>query len=215
MLKILLAEDQVLLRESLKVLLEQEDDLQVVGCASNGREAFELCESLAPDIVLMDILMPECDGVEGTRLIKAKYGSIKVLILTTFDNQENVYAALQSGADGYILKEISSKDLVLAIRNTAKGFGIIHKKTYDQIVNHFQSHTTESSTSGNPVVNLSERELQIIRWIVEGKSSREIADILYLGEGRVKNIITELLKKLNVKDRVQLVVYAIKNNLIT
>jgi DNA-binding NarL/FixJ family response regulator len=215
MIKILIADDQSLFCNSIKFLIEQEKDMEVVGCAINGREAFELCPKLKPDIVLMDILMPGYDGVEGTRLIKSEYDSIKVIILTTFGDQQNVAAALSNGADGYILKEISPEDLILAIRNVAQGFGIIHKKTYDTIVSQFHS----SSLPVNPPplsieVALTERELQVIRYIANGKDNQEIAQLLYIGVGRVKNIVTGILKKLQIKDRAQLVVFAIKNNLI-
>ncbi|HEX3046256.1 MAG TPA: response regulator transcription factor [Bacillota bacterium] len=214
MIKILIADDQTLFCDSLKFLIEQEEDMQVVGCAADGREAYEFCAKLCPDIVLMDIVMPGCDGVEGTRLIKTEYDSIKVIILTTFSDQQNVTAALANGADGYILKEISSEDLILAIKNVAQGFGIIHKKTYNAIVNQFHSGGLLESNPINMDAVLSERELQVIRYIASGKDSQEIAELLYIGVGRVKNIVTGILKKLQVKDRAQLVIYAIKKNLI-
>jgi DNA-binding NarL/FixJ family response regulator len=211
-MKILLADDQALFCDSLKFLLEQEKTIEVVGCVNNGREAFESCKKTEPDLVLMDIMMPECDGVEGTRLIKTNYPKIKVLILTTFNDQPNLAAALANGADGYILKEISAQDLLFAVKNTAHGFGVIHKKLYGNIVSQFQVNGSTPKISES--IALSKRELQIIRLVTEGKENREIAKSLYLGEGRIKNIITGILKKLQVKDRTQLAVYAVKNNLV-
>lgn len=211
--RILIADDQALFCDTLKFLLEQDQNIEVVGCVNNGRAAFEFCREMEPDIVLMDIRMAECDGVEGTRLIKTKYPKIKVIILTTFDDQPTLAGALSNGADGYILKEISAADLLLAIKNTAQGFGIIHKKMYGNIVTQFQvNRSIRPSSAGE--VTLSNREIQIIRLVTEGKENREIAKSLYLGEGRVKNILTGILKKLQVKDRTQLAVYAIKNNLV-
>jgi DNA-binding NarL/FixJ family response regulator len=162
----------------------------------------------------MDLVMPECDGVEGTRLIKTANKSIKVIILTTFNLQQKITAALANGADGYILKDISAEDLMQAIKNAANGFGIIHKKTYNSIVNQFQSAAVPVNPPSTSEVVLSEREIEIIRYIAYGKNNQEIGQLLYLGAGRIKNIVTGIQKKLNVKDRAQLVMYAIKNNLI-
>ncbi|MCX7922218.1 MAG: response regulator transcription factor [Clostridia bacterium] len=219
MIKVLIVDDQLILKESLKYIIEQDNDIEVVGCAENGKAALQMCDKFLPDVVLMDIMMPVCDGVEGTKLIKRKHSSIKVIILTTFSDDANISKALENGADGYILKEITPEELVMAIKNVAKGFGIIHKKTYNAIVRQLNSANNEpehiikeEKTKAN--IELTDREIVIIRSIVEGKSNREIAAELYLTEGRVKNIITEILAKLKLKDRIQLVVYAVKNNLV-
>ena len=128
MIKVLIVDDQIILRESLKFIIEQDTDINVVGLAGNGAEAFSLCGKLKPDVVLMDIMMPDCDGVEGTRLIKSKYESIKVIILTTFNDEKNVSRAIKSGADGYVLKDISPEQLILAIKSVFNGFSIMQAK---------------------------------------------------------------------------------------
>ncbi len=127
MIKVIIADDQLLLTESFKSIIERDPDITVMGCADNGLEAFKLCEKSLPDLVLMDIKMPEYNGIEGTRMIKEKYPQVKVLILTTFEDDQNMYEALKKGADGYILKEITPEELIQAIKNTVKGFGIFSK----------------------------------------------------------------------------------------
>jgi DNA-binding NarL/FixJ family response regulator len=213
MIKLLLAEDQKVLRESLKIILSQDPELEVIGCAANGSEALLIVEEKRPDIILMDIKMPVCDGIECTKLIKEKYPQIKIVILTTFDNDENVRKALVNGADGYILKEIDPEELIMIIKNTMKGLQVIHHNAYDKILK--QLHNRKSKSNDSPDnIDLSEREMEIIRLIIQGKSNKEIAASLFLSETRVKSLITKILKEFNVADRTQLVVYAMKNNII-
>ncbi|MCX7708591.1 MAG: response regulator transcription factor [Clostridia bacterium] len=215
MIKVVIADDQVILRESLKFIVEQDPEIEVVGCAGNGREALKQCDQLIPNIVLMDIMMPGCDGVEGTRLIKEKYSSIKVLILTTFNDDENISKALKNGADGYILKDIKPEELILAIKSVARGLGIIHKNAMSSVVKQFNSNQeTGTQKDLNINVELTEREIGIIKLIVDGNNNKEIASELFLTEGSVKNIITGILAKLKLKDRTQLAVFAVKNNLV-
>ena len=215
MIKILIVDDQKLLRESLKNIIEHDDEIDVAGCAENGYEALRMCDELLPDLVLMDIKMPVCDGVEGTKLIKARYSNIKVIILTTFDDDENVSRALEIGADGYILKDVSPEELILIIKNAAKGFYIISNKTYGTIAKQFnKNNEAKADGKSDKGVVLNDTELYIIRLIAEGKNNREIASIVFLSEGRVKNIISEMFSKLKLRDRYQLLSYAYKNNLI-
>lgn len=215
MIKVVIVDDQVILRESLKFIVEQDSEIEVAGCAGNGREALKLCDQLLPNIVLMDIMMPGCDGVEGTRLIKEKYSSIKVLILTTFNDDENIKKALKNGADGYILKDIKPDELILAVKSVAKGLGIIHRDAMNSVVKQIDSNNDiQEHKDAVMDVDLTEREISIIKLIVDGSSNREIALTLYLTEGSVKNIITGILAKLKLKDRTQLAVYAVKNNII-
>lgn len=215
MIKVVIADDQVILRESLKFIIEQDSDIQVAGCAGNGREALQLCDRLLPNIVLMDIMMPGCDGVEGTRLIKEQYNSIKVLILTTFNDDENIAKALKNGADGYVLKDIKPDELILAVKSVAKGMSIIHKTAMDSMVKQFNTgNVSRKSKEATPAIDLTEREISIIKLIVDGNNNREIASGLFLTEGSVKNIITGILAKLNLKDRTQLAVFAVKSNLV-
>ncbi|HEX2953795.1 MAG TPA: response regulator transcription factor [Bacillota bacterium] len=214
MIKTIVVDDEIILRESLKRLIEFDNEISVVGCGGNGFEAVELCETFTPEIVLMDIIMPNCDGIEGTRLIKAKFPSIKVLILTTFDDDENIAKALQNGADGYVLKSITPDDLVLAIKSVAKGMGIMHKKIFNTVAKQFEAGENNGAKVSVPPGNLSPRELSLLRYIVHGKSNKEIAAELFLAEGTVKNLVASLLEKLALKDRTQLAVYAVVNHLV-
>jgi DNA-binding NarL/FixJ family response regulator len=213
MIKILLAEDQKVLRESLKIILTQDPELEVIGCAANGTEALSIAEEKLPDIILMDIKMPGGDGIECTQLIKAKYPQIKIVILTTFDNDEHVEKALLHGADGYILKDIDPEEIIIVIKNTMKGLQVIHHNAYHKILKQLQVNKLEADAGlGN--IDLNNREIEIIRLIVQGKSNKEIAASLFLSETRVKSLITKILEKVHVEDRTQLAVYAMKNNVI-
>lgn len=219
MIRILLAKDPWLDRSGLQAAIEADGEIQVVGSAGNGREALELCGRLGPDVVVMDMFMPECDGIQGTRLIKTKYPFIKVLILTCFSCRENILKALSNGADGFIINEAASEELLLAIKGVNHGFGLIHNKIYSQMIHYFRgepekNNTPEIAEPGIAIGNLSEREREMIRHIMEGKNNRELSRIFYLSEGRVKNLITGILKKLGVKSRAQLVVYAMKHKMV-
>ncbi|QNU67167.1 response regulator transcription factor [Ruminiclostridium herbifermentans] len=215
MIKVLLADDQLLFREGVKKILEQDKEITVVGCAENGKEAFKLCEQLSPDVVLMDIEMPVCDGVEGTKLIKSKCMRTKVVMLTVFNDDEKIQNALNYGADGYILKDINQEKLVLTVKGVAAGLGIMHKDTYSNIIKKVNSHSKISIIENKGLnVELSNRELSIIRLIVDGKSNKEIAESIYLTEGSVRNVISGILKKLNLKDRTQLGILAVKSGII-
>jgi DNA-binding NarL/FixJ family response regulator len=213
MIKVLLAEDQKVLRESLKIILTKDPEITIIGCAADGAEALAIVEEKLPDVVLMDIKMPVCDGLECTRLIKEKYPQIKIVILTTFDNDENVEKALTYGADGYILKEIDPEEIITIIKNTMKGLQVIHHDAYSKILKQFHANKLNSEDTP-PNIDLTEREIEIIRLIVQGKSNKAIAVSLLISETRVKSLITQILKKFNVEDRTQLAVYALKNNII-
>jgi len=215
MIKVVLADDQLILREGIKKILEQDKDIKVVGCAENGREALKLCQKFMPHVVLMDIGMPICDGLEGTRLIKTMCKDIKVIILTVYDDDERIQTALNYGADGYLLKEIGEEELILSVKGVAAGLGIMYKKTYSNVVKKINSLSKISIIENKGLnVFLSEREKSIIRLIVDGKSTNEIAKILHLTEGSVRNAISGILKKLDLKDRTQLGVFAVKHDIV-
>ena len=215
MIKVIIVDDQVILRESLKYIIEQDAEIQVLGFAGNGREALKLCDEVLPDVVLMDIMMPGSTGIEGTRLIKEKYRSIKVLVLTTFNDDENITKALQNGADGYVLKDIKPDELILAVKSIAKGLSIINKNALHSVVNSIEKVNSGDSVKTKELeINLTEREIAIVGMIVDGKNNKEIAQDLHYTEGSVKNAITGILAKLNLKDRTQLAVFAVKNNLV-
>ncbi|TYQ15232.1 UNVERIFIED_CONTAM: LuxR family two component transcriptional regulator [Acetivibrio alkalicellulosi] len=215
MINVLLVDDQVILRESLKFIIEQDEDINVIGLAGNGNEALKLCEKLKPDVVLMDIMMPECNGVEGTKLIKSKFNTIKVIILTTFNDEENISKALKNGADGYVLKDLSPDELIMAVKSVSKGFSIMHHSALNTLTCKKEaSQSSKPTVSPKIDVNLTDRELTIISLIVDGKSNKEIAETMFITEGTVKNTISHILDKLSLKDRTQLAVFAVKNNIV-
>lgn len=204
---ILIADDDALIRDSLKIIFELEDDFKVVGLATNGEEALKMCETLHPSIVLMDIRMPVLDGVLGTKLIKDKYPSIKVMILTTFRDDEYIKEAVKNGAQGYILKNQSSDSIIQSIRAVSKGNMVLETqvaKTLSSMIN----------TKKNKILkcdNLTSREFDILSLIGDGLSNKEIAQKLYLTEGTVRNYVTVLLEKFKLRDRTQLAIYYVKN----
>lgn len=210
MIKILLVDDQNLIRQGLKALLELESDLEVVGEAENGEIALHLVEQLQPDVVLMDIRMPVMDGVAATREIQRRFAKIKVLVLTTFDDDEYVKAALHNGAMGYLLKDTPSEELAVAIRAVHKGYtqlgpGIVKKLLTQQIPNL----TSTQSLSPPPILaELTPREKEVLRLIATGANNREIAQTLYISEGTVKNHVTNILNRLNLRDRTQAAIFA-------
>jgi DNA-binding NarL/FixJ family response regulator len=215
MIRVLIVDDQALLRESLRFLVEQDPGIQVIGTVANGNEAAEFCAATPPDVVLMDIMMPECDGVAGTRLIKNRHPEIRVMILTTFGESERVVEAMQSGADGYMLKDVEPNALIQAIRSQAAGLPVMHPRIFEMLrcgqPGGDVAPTDAGATNG---IRLTDRELDVVRMIVDGKSNKEIGTLLHLSEGTVKNMITAILTKFKLKDRTQLAVLAVKQHLI-
>ncbi|MDE5582546.1 MAG: response regulator transcription factor [Ruminococcus sp.] len=208
MIKIIIADDVRILRTGLKAIFMQADDIEVVGEAENGQEAFEMCVKLHPDVVLMDMRMPDFDGGFGIKKIKSYFKDIRVLVLTTFDDKETVEKAVASGADGYILKEMDSEKIINSIRSVADGITVFCDNVFRSIRMEFYSmHESKK-------FDLTERERDFLRLICEGCDNREIASRLFLAEGTVRNGISRLLEKLSLKDRTQLAVFAIKNNII-
>lgn len=209
MIKIGIVDDQFILREGLKYIIESDSDFEVVGCATNGQEAMALCEHYQPDLILMDIIMPEVDGVEATQLIKAKYGArIKVVILTSFSDDDYIVKAIANGADGFILKDIQPMDLFRTIKSTVAGLSIIEEGSLSSMVKQLKT------TREIPQIKLTDREKSVLRLIVEGKGNKEIALALFLTEGTIRNIVSGILRKLDLRDRIQLAIYAVKNELV-
>jgi DNA-binding NarL/FixJ family response regulator len=215
MISVVLADDQRIMSEGIKLILEGDKEIKVVGLASNGLEAFNLCEELLPDIVLMDIAMPVNDGIAGAKLIKNKFNSIKIIILTGCKDAENILSAMNYGANGYMLKDINPEELIMTVKSVALGLNVMHKDVIFSVTEHVNTNgITSKVTKGSFDRCINEREISIIRHIVEGMENREIARSLYMSEGTIKNTISGILKKLNLKDRIQLVVYVIKNGLV-
>ena len=202
--RVLLVDDQALFREALATLLDVRDDVEVVGDAADGDEALRRAAELAPDVVLMDLRMPELDGIAATRRLRAQLPEVRVLALTTFDTDEEVFAALRAGAVGYLLKDVSSQRLVEAVEAAARGESVLQPSVAAKVVARVAALPDDAVPRPRPpVVPLSERELAVVRLLAEGRSNREIAADLYLAEGTVKNHVTALLGKLGARDRTQ------------
>lgn len=207
-IKILVVDDQKLIREGLKILLEMEDSFTVIGEASNGEEAVDLYIKLRPDIVLMDIQMPVMNGVHAIKKIKGIDESAKIIILTTFDDDQYVFDGLKSGAMGYILKDISSEKLYETIRTIYKGGAFIEPSITKKILSEISK--IERAPKGDTFLleELSSREKEILSLIAKGYTNQEIADKLFLSVGTIKNYVTNILQKMEVKDRTEAVIKA-------
>ncbi len=208
MIRVLLVDDQTLIRQGIRLLLEIEADIQVVGQAADGREAIRQVEALQPDVVLMDVRMPEMDGVAATRELGAHFPDAKIIILTTFEDDETVFDALKAGARGYLLKDISSEEMAAAVRKVAAGEALIEPRITRKVLAEFSR--LAAATGGKPAagalpVPLTDRELEVLRALAHGLSNREIAGQLVITEGTVKNHVSNLIDKLGVRDRTQAV----------
>ena len=213
MIRVLIADDQELIRQSLSFVLDAQADIAMVGTASNGREAIELVRKEKPDVVLMDIRMPEVDGVECTRLIKTAHPQIKVIILTTFDDDEYVFGALRYGASGYLLKGVSVEELANAVREVVRGGSIIMPGVASKALEMFARMARGSMqipVDTQQTASLQENEWKVIREVGCGKSNKEIAATLCLSEGTVRNYLSSVLSKLDLRDRTQLAIWAVQ-----
>ncbi|RIK33986.1 MAG: DNA-binding response regulator [Chloroflexi bacterium] len=207
-IKILLADDQALFREGLRLLLSTQPDLEVVGEAHNGEEALRLAASLQPHVVLMDMRMPVLDGVEATRRLAERQPACRVIVLTTFDDDELVFDGLRAGAVGYLLKASSSARLLEAIRSVARGESILEPAITAKVVAEFARLANQRPRLPPLAEPLSERETEVLRLVARGATNREIAAALTLAEGTVRNHLTNILGKLGVSDRTQAAVKA-------
>jgi DNA-binding NarL/FixJ family response regulator len=204
-IRVLLVDDQALFREGMETLLSVHKDIQVVGQASNGQEAVEVAVKVQQGVVLMDVRMPVLDGVRATRRLKEALPQCKVIVLTTFDDDEYVFDALRAGAVGYLLKDVASAQLVEAIRAVARGQSILEPSVAAKVIAEFTrvSSLVPAAQMEQLVEPLSERELEILALIARGASNKEIAGQLFIAEGTVKNHVTHILGKLGVRDRTQ------------
>ena len=218
MIRVMLVDDQQLIRQGIKMLLMSEDDLDVAAEASNGREALERIEYTRPDVVLMDVRMPVMDGVTATRHITETHPEIGVIILTTFDDEAYIFEGLRAGARGYLLKDISSEEMAEAIRVVAKGGALIQPSITRKVLSEFARLSTPAAPQPSKPAPLPEpltdRELEVLRCIASGLSNREIADKLVITEGTVKNHVSNLIAKLAVRDRTQALLKAKELGLI-
>jgi DNA-binding NarL/FixJ family response regulator len=211
-IRVLVVDDQSMVRAGFRMLLAEEDDIEVVAEASNGREALDKAARFHPTVVLMDIRMPELDGLEATRRILATDPTARILILTTFDLDEYIYEGLRAGASGFVLKDDPPEQLIAAIRTVAAGDALLSPSVTRRVINRF-THIPRP-TPPPELDELTSRERDILRLIAEGLSNAEIGERLYISETTVKTHVTHVLQKLNLRDRVQAVVLAYQSGLV-
>ncbi len=218
MIKVLIADDQELIRQSLQIVLSTQEGIQVTDSAANGREVIRSVGLIRPDVILMDIRMPEMDGVQCTQRIKEMYPDIRIIILTTFDDDEYVYSALKYGASGYLLKGISMSELVEAIRKVHSGSAMLNPDVADKMVRFF-SRMARGNGSAIQVdeklyADLSRTEWRVVKQVGQGLSNKEIAAELFLSEGTVRNYLSSILGKLQLRDRTQLAIWAVQSGAV-
>lgn len=217
MIKILIADDQELIRQSLSIILGNEQDFEVMDAVSNGIEVIRSVRKNKPDVILMDIRMPEMDGVVCTQIIKENYPAIKIIILTTFDDDEYVFNALKNGASGYLLKGVSMKELAEAVRKVYEGTAMINGDIASKVVKLFSKMAKSNITiqvDDNNSKSLKETEWRMISLIGSGLSNKEISARMNLSEGTVRNGLSVILSKLELRDRTQLAIWAVQTGAV-
>jgi DNA-binding NarL/FixJ family response regulator len=215
-LGILIADDQALVRAGFRMILEAEEDMEVVGEAADGREAVAEAQRLRPDVVLMDVRMPDVDGLDATRRLLGDDGSdAKVVMLTTFDMDEYVYDALRAGASGFLLKDVPPEQLVAGIRAVASGDALLAPSVTRRVIEEFVRRPPDSMRTAPPeLAELTERELEVLKLMARGLANAEIAQELFISETTVKTHVAHILMKLELRDRVQAVVFAYESGLV-
>ncbi|RXZ84815.1 DNA-binding response regulator [Paenibacillaceae bacterium] len=210
MIRILLAEDQLLVRQGLKMMIEMDEEMRVTGEAANGQEAVALCERNTFELVIMDIRMPEMNGLEAARRIRERCPDSKILMLTTFNDDQYALEALKLGANGYLLKDAEPEALIRSIRSCLAGGLSLQDNVAAKVIPRLLKSSEEKQVDAS----ITPRELSIVRKVGEGRSNREIADELSLSIGTVKNHISQIMDKLDLRDRTQLAIYAIRHNVV-
>ena len=213
-IKILLADDHVVVRQGTKELLEQEKDLEVVAEASDGREAVDLALEHRPDIIIMDISMPVLNGIEATKIIKSSMPAAAILVLSAYDDDEYVFALLEAGAAGYLLKNVRADELVDAVRAVSAGESVLHPSIARKVVNHF-SHKRDEQEAEDAADRPTERELQVLKLAAKGLSNREIGEQLFISVRTVQVHLTNLFGKIGVGSRTEAVLYGLRQGWLT
>ncbi|MFI7492740.1 response regulator [Micromonospora echinaurantiaca] len=216
-IKVLLADDEALVRSGFKVLLDLEDDIMVVGEATNGTEAVERARATRPDVVLMDIRMPKLDGIQATTQITATHGleQVRVLILTTYDTDEYVFEALQAGASGFLLKDAGPAELLHAIRVVAAGEALLAPRITRRLIGQFTARRTAARAAEDRLAVLTQREREVLALVGQGLSNNEIGAELFLSPATARTHVSHAMAKLGARDRAQLVVIAYQTGLVT
>lgn len=207
-IKVLIADDHHVVRRGLMFFLKTQKDIEIIGEATNGQEAVELVSKLNPDVVLMDLSMPILDGVMATKAIRETNPKVKIIILTSYADQDHVIPAIRAGASGYQLKDIEPDELVRTIRDVLKGESKLHPKVTSHVMTHLSG---QSSLQQKKLDELTKREKDVLNELVKGKSNKEIASALFITEKTVKTHISNILSKLQLSDRTQAAIYAVKN----
>ncbi|MBW4534843.1 MAG: response regulator transcription factor [Pleurocapsa minor HA4230-MV1] len=208
MIRVLLVDDQELVCQGLRAMLNLESDIQVVGVANNGQVAIEQVEALEPDVILMDIRMPVMDGREATRIISQRFPEIKVLVVSTFDEDDYIAHSIKAGAKGYLLKDMPVEELAQAIRLVARGYSQMGPGLMEKMFDGIVSNRSDTEPEQPELAELTAREIDVLNLIGTGCTNREIAQQLYIAEGTVKSHVTHILNRLNLRNRAQIAIYA-------
>jgi len=213
MINVIIADDQKLVREGIKMILGLYEEINILGEAENGQQLIALLENLQPDVILMDVRMPIMDGVQATKIIKDKYKNVKVIILTTFNDDEYIFKAIKYGADGYLLNDSGSEYIIKAIKSVYNGAMLLDPDVTAKVVKAFNSITNdnlssnESDNLNHKLDVLTPREIDVAKLIAQGKNNKDICNILFLTEGTIKNYVTRILGKLSLNSRTELALF--------
>lgn len=213
-LRVLLVDDHALFREGIKSLLDSRPDIEVVGCAGDGHEAIALARETTPDVILMDIEMPRCDGLEATRQIKREFPDIKIVALTVVDNDKTIFEAIKSGAQGYLLKDLEAYQLYDMLESLRQGSAPLSGSVAARILEEFTRGEPATNKNAQNVDPLTDRERDVLELLVTGKSNAEIAEELVVTENTVKTHLANILTKLHLRNRIQAAVYAVSQGLV-
>lgn len=213
-IRLLICDDQAIVCEGLRAILEPIAQIEVVGVAHNGVEALELTRTTQPDLVLMDLKMPRLNGIQATKTLRTQFPTVRVLVLTTYDDDDWVLDALRAGAAGYVLKDTPQEDLIKAIQATMQGWNPIDPQVAGKLLKHMAQQPTPTLPDSDLLNQLSEREQTVLRLLATGLSNADIAQTLFLSDGTVKNYVSTIFSKLNVTDRTQAAILAIRAGLV-
>jgi len=219
MINVILVDDQQIVREGIKMILSLDDEINVLREAENGRQLLEILQETRPDVILMDVRMPIMDGVEATRIVKERHNDIKVIILTTFNEDEYIFKGIKNGADGYILKDAGSEDIIKAIKTAYNGNMLLNPEVASKIVRAFNSLSIDKQTTSElkkqkkKLELLTQREMDVAKLVAQGKSNKDICHILFLTEGTIKNYLTKIFEKLELTSRTELALFIKQSDL--